>query len=272
MGDVQAAVADEVGDLPHAVEPAAGLLSTDVVTDVGPLLVAGGDYVGGDLRHEGVVTADDLYADGAALQGVCDDGPDLGRRRVVSRDRAAGPEDHDSTDVDAGAETLHPVEQALGRAAEVDAGSHSRERKHADAQGRVPRGPLPADVHVCVDHAGHDPQPAGIHDLGGQGTVYLRLDAVHPAVRYGHVGHGLERIGRIQDGAAGYEQVVSGQRLVSWICTGIWGRAVRWTEFSPVRRRGAVRAGGRAKKPVWLRLRQYRIRTNILRLLQRSFE
>ena len=87
---------------------------------------------------------------------------------VVARDGTARSEDHDAADVYAGAEALHAVEKAFGRASEVDARGNAGEREHADAQRRVPRGPFPADVHVAVDHAGHHPQPIGIHNLACQ--------------------------------------------------------------------------------------------------------
>ena len=115
VGNVQTAVADEFGNLPHAVEPAARLLRSDVVADIGSLFIACGDDVCGHLRREGVVAADDLDAERATPQGVRDDGADFGRRRIVVRDRAAGPEDQQAADVDAGAEALHAVKQGFRR-------------------------------------------------------------------------------------------------------------------------------------------------------------
>ena len=149
------------------------------------------------------------------LQGVRDDGADFGRRRIVARDRAAGPEDQQAADVDAGAEALHAVEQGFGRAAKVDAGRNSGERKHAEAQSRVPGGPFSTNVHVSVDHARHDPQPVGVHNLGRQGAVDLRLDAVYQAVRDGHVGDGLQRVGRVENGASCNQQIVLRQSVNS---------------------------------------------------------
>ena len=125
-------------------------------------------------------------------QGVRNDGPDFGWRRIVARDCAAGPQHHDAADVDAGAEALHTVEQGFGCAAEVDARGNSGEREHAVAQRRVPRGPLTAHVHVSVDHARHDPQTGGVYNLGRHRAVDLRLDAVYPSVQDGHVGDGLQ--------------------------------------------------------------------------------
>ena len=70
-------------------------------------------------------------------------------------------------------------------------------------------------MHVAVDHARHDPQPGGVHNLGHQGAVDIRLDAVYPSVRDGYVGDGLQRVGRVQNGATGNQKIVCRQRFNS---------------------------------------------------------
>ena len=68
-------------------------------------------------------------------------------------------------------------------------------------------------VHVDIDESRRDQQPLGIDDLAGLGGVNVLGDRAHTPTRDRHVARGLETLRGVDDGAAGYQEVVHREAL-----------------------------------------------------------
>ena len=69
------------------------------------------------------------------------------------------------------------------------------------------------DVHVDIDETGRDQQTLGIDDLAGLGGVDALRDRAHAAARDRHVARGLKTLRGVDDGTAGYQEVVHRKAL-----------------------------------------------------------
>ena len=69
------------------------------------------------------------------------------------------------------------------------------------------------DVHVDIDETGRDQQTLGIDDLAGLGGVNVLGDRAHAAARDRHVARGLKTLRGVDDGSAGYQEVVHRKAL-----------------------------------------------------------
>ncbi len=64
-----------------------------------------------------------------------------------------------------------------------------------------------------IDKSGRDQQSLGVDDLAGLGGVDVLGDRAHVAARDRHVARGLKTLRGVDDGSAGYQEVVHRKAL-----------------------------------------------------------
>ena len=69
------------------------------------------------------------------------------------------------------------------------------------------------DVDVNVDEAGRDQESRGVEDLLCLGVIDALGDRAHAAARNRHVAAVVEALRGVDDGSAGYQEVVHGKAL-----------------------------------------------------------